>query len=102
MLALALLATLQVADTVRYDLSFPHATQHEAEVVVTFPARRRDTLDIRMSRSSPGRYALHEFAKNVFAVRATDGAGRDLPRRAGGGRHGGGGQRRQADRHRKG
>ena len=28
-----------------------------------------------MSRTSPGRYALHEFAKNVYDVRAFDGAG---------------------------
>jgi len=32
-----------------------------------------------MSRSSPGRYALHEFAKNVYHFRATDGRGRALP-----------------------
>jgi predicted metalloprotease with PDZ domain len=31
-----------------------------------------------MSRSSPGRYAIHEFAKNVYSVRAKDGRGRDL------------------------
>jgi len=31
-----------------------------------------------MSRSSPGRYALHEFAKNVYAVRATDSRGNPL------------------------
>lgn len=31
-----------------------------------------------MSRSSPGRYALHEFAKNVYAVRATDAQGHSL------------------------
>ena len=31
-----------------------------------------------MSRTSPGRYALHEFAKNVYAVRAIDGTGRSL------------------------
>ena len=31
-----------------------------------------------MSRSSPGRYALHEFAKNVFDVRVTDAAGKPL------------------------
>jgi predicted metalloprotease with PDZ domain len=78
MLALALLATLQVSDTVRYELSFPNASQHEAEISVTFPATGRDTLDIRMSRSSPGRYALHEFAKNVFGVHATDGRGNPL------------------------
>ena len=32
-----------------------------------------------MSRSSPGRYALHEFAKNIYLVRASDGAGHVLP-----------------------
>ena len=36
-------------------------------------------LELRMSRSSPGRYALHEFAKNVFDVRVTDAAGAPLP-----------------------
>lgn len=29
-------------------------------------------LELHMSRSSPGRYALHEFAKNVYDVRITD------------------------------
>ena len=29
-----------------------------------------------MSRTSPGRYALHEFSKNVYDVVVTDGAGR--------------------------
>ena len=33
---------------------------------------------LRMSRSSPGRYALHEFAKNVFDVKAFDAAGKEL------------------------
>lgn len=31
-----------------------------------------------MSRSSPGRYALHEFAKNVYGFRATDEQGKPL------------------------
>jgi predicted metalloprotease with PDZ domain len=31
-----------------------------------------------MSRSSPGRYALHELAKNVYRVRVLNGAGREL------------------------
>ncbi len=30
-------------------------------------------LQVRMSRSSPGRYALHEFAKNIYNVRVSDG-----------------------------
>lgn len=32
-----------------------------------------------MSRSSPGRYAIHEFAKNVFNVKAFDSKGKQLP-----------------------
>ena len=35
-------------------------------------------VELRMSRSSPGRYALHEFAKNVFDVRAVDSGGNAL------------------------
>jgi predicted metalloprotease with PDZ domain len=27
---------------------------------------------VHMSRSSPGRYATHEFGKNVYNVKATD------------------------------
>ena len=63
---------------VRYRLSFPAPEHHYAEVEVTFPDLSPDVLQVRMSRSSPGRYALHEFAKNVFDVRAFDGAGRPL------------------------
>ena len=35
-------------------------------------------LELRMSRSSPGRYAPHDFAKNVYDVRAFDADGREL------------------------
>ncbi len=76
---LALLAVAAIlADTVRYQVAFPNAVHHEAEITVTFPAVGRDTLEVWMSRASPGRYALHEFAKNVYAVRATDARGRAL------------------------
>jgi predicted metalloprotease with PDZ domain len=64
---------------VEYEIRFPNRVHHEAEVTATFvgaPAAR--PLEVRMSRSSPGRYALHEFAKNVYAVRITDGQGRPL------------------------
>ena len=43
------------------------------------PPQCRGPIELVMSRSSPGRYALHEFAKNVFDVQATDGSGRALP-----------------------
>ncbi len=35
-------------------------------------------LVLHMSRSSPGRYALHDFARNVSDVQATDATGRPL------------------------
>ena len=70
LLALAMSA-FAPADTVRYAVTFPNLAHHEARIVVDFPAAG-DTLEVWMSRSSPGRYALHEFAKNVYDVRATD------------------------------
>jgi predicted metalloprotease with PDZ domain len=65
--------------SLRYELSFPNAVHHEAEVRATFSGVRTPILEIVMSRSSPGRYALHEFAKNVYNVRATDANGAELP-----------------------
>lgn len=68
------------AAEVSYEIGFPNAAHHEARVSATFrgvPAGR--PLEVRMSRSSPGRYALHEFAKNVYDVKAVDGQGRALP-----------------------
>ena len=62
----------------RYELRFPNAAHHEAEVRATFSGVRGRVLEVVMSRSSPGRYALHEFAKNIYNVRATDGAGKRL------------------------
>ena len=65
-------------DTVRYEISFPNAVHHEAEIRLTITGAPAGPLELRMSRSSPGRYALHEFAKNVYNVRVTDPAGKPL------------------------
>ncbi|HEX6090294.1 MAG TPA: hypothetical protein VFZ13_09045 [Gemmatimonadales bacterium] len=77
-LALPATARAQSADTTRYEIAFPNAVHHEAEVTVEFRGVPAGPLELRMSRSSPGRYALHEFAKNVYAVRAADSRGRAL------------------------
>ena len=61
-----------------YEVSFPNAVHHEALITVTFTDLPAQPLELRMSRSSPGRYALHEFAKNVYSVRAEDGNGSPL------------------------
>lgn len=66
------------AQTNTYEISFENAAHHEATIKVTFLELETDTLSLRMSRTSPGRYALHEFAKNVYDVNATDGEGKIL------------------------
>ncbi|MEZ5892007.1 MAG: PDZ domain-containing protein [Parvularculaceae bacterium] len=63
---------------VSYAVSFPNAVHHEAEIAVTFREVPDGPFAVRMARSSPGRYALHEFAKNVHAVSAIDAKGQPL------------------------
>jgi predicted metalloprotease with PDZ domain len=63
---------------VAYRLSFPEPQHRWMHVEVTFVDVPAGTLQVRMSRSSPGRYALHEFAKNVFNVRVSNAAGAPL------------------------
>jgi predicted metalloprotease with PDZ domain len=61
-----------------YNVSFPAPEHRYAVVDVTFANVPAGALQARMSRSSPGRYAVHEFAKNVYDVHAFDGKGREL------------------------
>ncbi len=62
----------------KYSISFNNAKHHEANIVATFTNLQSGTISLQMSRSSPGRYALHEFAKNVHNVRITDSKGKDV------------------------
>jgi predicted metalloprotease with PDZ domain len=66
------------AAPVVYDVAFPNAAHHEARITATFTALPPRPLELRMSRSSPGRYAVHEFAKNVYAVAFADSRGQAL------------------------
>ena len=68
----------QSAAPVEYRLSFPAPEHRWLEVDVVFRYLPDVPLRVRMSTASPGRYARHEFAKNVFAVRADDGTGTAL------------------------
>ena len=63
---------------IEYEISFENRAHHEAEITVTFTDLTADPLELRMSRSSPGRYALHEFAKNVYDFRAVGADGRPV------------------------
>ena len=77
-LIVTLLLTAIGQEKIKYSVSFENALHHEAEITVTFPNLPAGPLETRMGRSSPGRYTLHEFAKNVYNVRAVDGKGKQL------------------------
>ncbi len=61
-----------------YHVSFPNIAHHEGkfELVVTNAVQK--SLIFRMSRSSPGRYATHEYGKNVYDVKAYGKSGEAL------------------------
>ena len=63
---------------IRYQLGLDDIGHHELHVSAEFSSLPRQVLQVRMPRASPGRYALHEFAKNVYDVRAFDEAGKEL------------------------
>ena len=63
---------------IEYKLSFPAPEHRWMQVEVRFPNVPGGTLQLRMARTSPGRYALHEFAKNVFDVSIVNGKGQPL------------------------
>jgi predicted metalloprotease with PDZ domain len=63
---------------VDYLIQLDDAAHHTARITVTWRDLPAAPLRFQMARSSPGRYAIHEFAKNVFSVSATDGAGKPI------------------------
>src|SRR5947207_174799 len=69
---------LSVPRPITYKVSFPEAEHHWMQVDITWTNLGPEAFDVRMSRSSPGRYAVAEFAKNIFSVEAFDGKGRKL------------------------
>ena len=67
-----------LGQNIEYNISFEKVVHHVADIEVIFKDIGKEPLVVRMSRSSPGRYALHEFAKNVYDVSASDQNGNDL------------------------
>lgn len=61
-----------------YTLDLADIQHHELGVSIDFPALPPQPLVVRMPTSSPGRYAEHNFAKNVYAVKAYNQAGQAL------------------------
>jgi predicted metalloprotease with PDZ domain len=71
--------TLRGETAVSYRFTFPEPEHHWMAVDASFSGLTGGPLELRMSRSSPGRYSLHDFAKNVYGVQATGSDGARLP-----------------------
>src|SRR5262245_36561945 len=68
-----------VAETpIVYRLTFPEPEHRWVQVEMTLTDLPPSPVELHMSRSSPGRYALHEFAKNVYDVQIADDRGQTL------------------------
>src|ERR1700749_4964425 len=77
-LLLSLLLQTATAQRASYIVSFPNLAHHEAQIELIVSDIPTRSAIFRMSRSSPGRYATHEFGKNVYDVSATDQSGKPL------------------------
>jgi len=71
-------APFDAAAPVRYRFSFPAPEDRWMQVDATFTELPAAPLELRMSRSSPGRYSAHDFAKEVYDVHAYTPDGREL------------------------
>ncbi len=75
---LFLSSNLYAQITNNFEISFVNAVHHEAEISAEYRNLREEKLSVRMSRTSPGRYAIHDFSKNVYGLIAVDGQGKKL------------------------
>lgn len=79
LLSFSVLATeTQVKPAVSYQLSFSNSAHHEAAIQARFEGVGSASLLLSMSSASPGRYASHAFAKNIYDLTATDSTGNVL------------------------
>src|SRR5713101_3246120 len=68
----------RAAAPIAYRFTFPEPQHRWMQVEASFTELGARTLELRMSRASPGRYSLHDFAKNVYDVHAFARDGREL------------------------
>jgi predicted metalloprotease with PDZ domain len=64
--------------TITYTLDLANVQQHELRITADFPAVGPGIFKVKMPQSSPGRYAQHNFAKNVYDLKAFAADGREL------------------------
>ncbi|MEM9261339.1 MAG: M61 family peptidase, partial [Bacteroidota bacterium] len=65
--------------TITYTLDLENVQQHELRITVDFPAVKPGIFTVKMPQASPGRYAVHNFAKNVYDLTAFAADGKEIP-----------------------
>ncbi len=60
----------QSGDTICYTISLHKAVHHEADISVCLNVPEKQDLFLVMSKASPGRYAIHNFGKNIYNLKA--------------------------------
>ena len=77
-LIFVLSAQFAIGQRISYIVSFPNLAHHEAQIELIVSDIPTRNAVFRMSRSSPGRYATHEFGKNIYDVKAFDQQGKPV------------------------
>lgn len=75
------LKTVRAPGAVRHEIAFELKAQRRLQIRSRYPSQRRAEVVVAMPVWIPGSYLLREFARNVIAPRAFDGAGTPLEMR---------------------
>jgi predicted metalloprotease with PDZ domain len=59
----------QTSDTICYTISLDKAIHHEADINISLNVPEQQDVFLVMSKASPGRYAVHNFAKNIYNLK---------------------------------
>ena len=73
-----LVAPFRAEEPIRYRFSFPRPAERWMQVEASFGELGDGPLELVISRSSPGRYAEHDFARGIYDVHASAADGREL------------------------
>ncbi|MEQ8550273.1 MAG: M61 family peptidase [Cyclobacteriaceae bacterium] len=60
------------AQSIKYKLNLKNIVHHELEITIEYTNISKDSLLLEIANSSPGRYAIHNFGKNIYGESAYD------------------------------
>ena len=66
------------AQTIKYSLDLKNIVHHELEITIEYTDVSKDSLLLEIANTSPGRYAVHNFGKNVYGEKAFDQNGKKI------------------------